>query len=176
MLLQSEHEKCVACQTVLLKYFHKWLKVCKIKDTWVIFVGGDCFTSNIVQQCVQGYICFFFSLWQRWFINGEISCFSGSHLPLALLAMTVLLLCFLLIPLTIAISVNTLKVYRYCNDNTKQVNAFQDCYWRSGKCIQKSSCILYIHKTSALSLYTCLVHLSLHRSPNGWDTLFILWL
>lgn len=62
MLLQSEHEKCVACQTVLLKYFHKWLKVCKIKDTWIIFVGGDCFTSNIVQQCVQGYICFFFPL------------------------------------------------------------------------------------------------------------------
>lgn len=41
---------------------------------------------------------------QRWFIDGEVHCFTGGHLPLALLAMAVLLLCFLLIPLTIIVS------------------------------------------------------------------------
>ena len=52
-------------------------------------------------------------LWQRWFINGEVSCFTGPHLPLALLAMAVLLLCFLLIPLTTIISLDILKVHTH---------------------------------------------------------------
>ena len=54
------------------------------------------------------------SLWQRWFINGEVSCFTGPHLPLALLAMAVLLLCFLLIPLTTITSLDILKVHTQC--------------------------------------------------------------
>ena len=53
------------------------------------------------------------SLWQRWFINGEVPCFTGPHLPLALLAMAVLLLCFLLIPLTTIISLDILKVHTH---------------------------------------------------------------
>ena len=32
MLLQSEHENCVMCQNLSLKYFHKQLKIRKIKD------------------------------------------------------------------------------------------------------------------------------------------------
>ena len=51
------------------------------------------------------------SLWQRWFINGEVPCFTGPHLPLALLAMAVLLVCFLLIPLTMIISLDILEVH-----------------------------------------------------------------
>ena len=35
----------------------------------------------------------------RWYINGDIECFKGGHLPLALLAIAVLLLALLLIPL-----------------------------------------------------------------------------
>ena len=51
------------------------------------------------------------SVWQRWFISGEVPCFTGPHLPLALLAMAVLFLCFLLIPLTIITSLDILKVH-----------------------------------------------------------------
>ena len=36
---------------------------------------------------------------QVWFINGDVECFTGGHTPLALLAMLVLLFCFLFIPL-----------------------------------------------------------------------------
>ena len=41
---------------------------------------------------------------RRWFINGDIECFKGGHLPLALLAITVLLIALLLAPLTVVIT------------------------------------------------------------------------
>ena len=41
---------------------------------------------------------------RRWFINGDIECFKGGHLPLALLAITLLLIALLLAPLTVVIT------------------------------------------------------------------------
>ena len=35
---------------------------------------------------------------QRWFVNGNIGCFTGWHIPLALLAIAVLAITVLLIP------------------------------------------------------------------------------
>ena len=40
-------------------------------------------------------------LWlQRWYVNGDVECFKGLHLPLALLAIIILLACILAIPFT----------------------------------------------------------------------------
>ena len=44
------------------------------------------------------------SLPQRWYVNGEVKCFTGGHIPLALLAILVLLAAALLIPLTAVLS------------------------------------------------------------------------
>ena len=37
---------------------------------------------------------------QVWYVSGEIKCFTGGHISLALLAILVLLFCALLIPLS----------------------------------------------------------------------------
>lgn len=47
---------------------------------------------------------------QRWFLNGQVKCFTGGHLPLALLAILVLLVCLALIPLTAAVATERLRV------------------------------------------------------------------
>lgn len=39
------------------------------------------------------------SLSQRWIVNGNIQCFHGFHAGLSVLAVSVLLLCILIIPL-----------------------------------------------------------------------------
>jgi len=49
----------------------------------------------------------------RWFLNGDIECFNGAHIPLGLAAIVVLIACLSLIPLTIAISLEKLKVPRW---------------------------------------------------------------
>jgi hypothetical protein len=41
---------------------------------------------------------------QRWFVNGNIGCFTGWHIPLALLAIAVLVMAVLLVPLVCLIS------------------------------------------------------------------------
>ena len=47
---------------------------------------------------------------QRWYINGEVKCFQGSHAPLALLAIIVLALCVTVIPLLSIIAVDRIQV------------------------------------------------------------------
>ena len=117
------------------------------------------------------------SLWQRWFINGEVPCFTGPHLPLALLAMAVLLLCFLLIPLTTIISLDILKVHAHSvhshlsvwyvkRENTSVSNVhIVISRWR----MQSKSLDLASVKTTWVLSFLC-------RSRNGWDTLFLHWL
>ena len=41
---------------------------------------------------------------QRWFVNGEVECFTGSHIALALLAILVLLTALLLLPLSVLVT------------------------------------------------------------------------
>jgi hypothetical protein len=47
---------------------------------------------------------------QRWYINGEVKCFQGSHAPLAFLAIIVLVLCVTLIPLLAVIAYDRIQV------------------------------------------------------------------
>ena len=42
---------------------------------------------------------------QRWFHSGNIECFSGGHLPLALLSIIILLLAHALIPYLTAVAI-----------------------------------------------------------------------
>ena len=41
---------------------------------------------------------------QRWYVCGDVECFKGYHLPLALLAIITLAFCVLIIPVTAAIA------------------------------------------------------------------------
>lgn len=47
---------------------------------------------------------------QRWYVNGDIRCFTGGHVPLAMFAILILALCLLIIPTLIVIAV---KVYMH---------------------------------------------------------------
>ena len=60
--------------------------------------------------CLQFTICIIIIIMQRWFLSGEMECFAGGHVPLALLAIVTLLLCFLLVPVTLVVSLNLFKV------------------------------------------------------------------
>lgn len=46
---------------------------------------------------------------QRWHVNGEVQCFSGGHIGLALLAIVVLLAAVLMIPLIVLVATGKLK-------------------------------------------------------------------
>lgn len=43
---------------------------------------------------------------QRWFVNGNITCFTGGHLPLALLAIILLILSISIIPISAMVAVD----------------------------------------------------------------------
>lgn len=47
---------------------------------------------------------------QRWYVNGNIKCFSGGHIALGLLAILVLGLCVTLIPLSFTYIMGWLRV------------------------------------------------------------------
>ena len=51
-----------------------------------------------------------FPIVQRWYINGNVKCFSGGHIPLGLLAIVVLGFCLSIIPITLIYSVGWLQV------------------------------------------------------------------
>lgn len=47
---------------------------------------------------------------QRWFVDGETQCFTGGHLPLAVVAVIVLLICTGAIPFAAIIAVKEFEV------------------------------------------------------------------
>lgn len=49
----------------------------------------------------------------RWYVNGNIECFSGTHIPLGLFAILVLASCVALIPIVILISLGKVSVPRW---------------------------------------------------------------
>ena len=59
-------------------------------------------------------------LCQRWYISGGVECFTGWHIPLAVLAVAVLALCVGLVPLAICAALNKVKF----NDRS----TFELCY------------------------------------------------
>ena len=69
----------------------------------------------------------------RWYISGNIECFKGGHLPLALLAITVLLLAVLLIPLCALIAFQKLpeKLRSLHHLRSPLTKAFKHelCWW-----------------------------------------------
>ena len=50
---------------------------------------------------------------QRWFVNGEVECFTGSHVALGLLAILVLLVSLLLIPFVFLLAIGRVKMVGY---------------------------------------------------------------
>ena len=48
---------------------------------------------------------------QRWFVDGEVQCFTGGHLPLALVAIVILLICALAIIFVFVAAVKEFQVY-----------------------------------------------------------------
>ena len=49
---------------------------------------------------------------QRWYVNGEIECFTGGHIPLALLAIIVLLGTLFILPFIVLVATGKLKNVR----------------------------------------------------------------
>ena len=47
---------------------------------------------------------------QRWFVDGEVQCFAGGHLPLALVAIVILLICALAIMFVFVTAVKEFQV------------------------------------------------------------------
>ena len=47
---------------------------------------------------------------QRWFVDGSVKCFTGGHLPLAIMAILTLMFCVLLIIFVTAIVFKKIKV------------------------------------------------------------------
>ena len=53
-------------------------------------------------------------LLQRWYVSGDIQCFTGGHIPLALLAILMLALCVFLIPTLIVLSIKVNPLLPIC--------------------------------------------------------------
>ena len=49
----------------------------------------------------------------RWFVNGNMKCFNGGHIPLGLLAIAILFACTVLSPLAVLFSLNYIKKIRW---------------------------------------------------------------
>ena len=47
---------------------------------------------------------------QRWFVDGSVKCFTGGHLPLAIMAMVILLFYLLLVTFVTAVVLKKIKV------------------------------------------------------------------
>ena len=47
---------------------------------------------------------------QRWYVNGNVRCFNGGHIPLGLLAIVALGFCLSIIPITLIYSAGWLQV------------------------------------------------------------------
>ena len=100
-------------------------------------------TSIVVLNCPtikqQGY---------RWFINGDIECFKGGHLPLALLAITLLLIALFLIPLTVLITQRKLpEKFRLLNFlQSPLTEAFRDKFrwWSAIELLRRFLLLLFV--------------------------------
>ena len=51
---------------------------------------------------------------QRWFVDGSVKCFTGGHLPLAIMAILILMLYMLLIVFVTAVVLKKIKVSHNC--------------------------------------------------------------
>ena len=109
----------------------------------VLMYGHVVHTSIVILNCPaisqQGL---------RWFINGDIECFKGGHLPLALLAITVLLIAPLLIPLTVLITQRKLpENFRWLKYLVSPLTeAFTDDYkwWSAIELLRRFLLLLFI--------------------------------
>ena len=51
---------------------------------------------------------------QRWFVDGSVKCFTGGHLPLAIMAILILMFYILLIIFVTAVVLKKVKVSHHC--------------------------------------------------------------
>lgn len=56
-------------------------------------------------------LIFYFICVQRWFVDGTVECFTGSHVVLAVFAILVLMMCFAIVIVTTAIVLRKVKVF-----------------------------------------------------------------
>ena len=52
---------------------------------------------------------------QRWYVDGDIQCFTGGHIPLALFAMLTLALCVAIVPTLVIVSLKVNVSATYCS-------------------------------------------------------------
>ena len=64
---------------------------------------------------------------QRWFIDGSVKCFAGGHLPLAIMAMLILIFYVLLIIFAIAIAMKKIKVSKNIRVYVSIIQMFVTC-------------------------------------------------
>ena len=132
----------IATLTVKLKKFERTLWY-GLWTLTVLMYSHVVHTSIVILNCPaisqQGL---------RWFINGDIECFKGGHLPLALLAITVLLIALLLIPLTVLITQRKLpEKFRWLNYLLPPLTeAFTDDYkwWSAIELLRRFLLLLFI--------------------------------
>ena len=73
---------------------------------------------------------------QRWFVDGSVKCFTGGHLPLAIMAMVILLFYLLLVTVLTAVVLKTIKV---------------SVYYICSSCV-----VLYTHMSMYVYMYVCM--------------------
>ena len=59
--------------------------------------------------CTYELLCIFHSI-QRWFVDGSVKCFTGGHLPFAIMAVVILLFYLLLVIVLTAVVLKRIKV------------------------------------------------------------------
>ena len=82
---------------------------------------------NHTYICMHIYIHMFASFMQRWFVDGSVKCFTGGHLPLAIVAILILILYMLLIIFVTAVVFKRIKV-RNTNCSFQYINSLLAVY------------------------------------------------
>lgn len=98
---------------VLLQYTHLLHSSMSVLNCVSLPVNGD--TELVSPGCRRQSRVTFYGLIppscsQRWFLDGEVQCFTGGHLLLSLLAVAVLVFCIALIPLTLLLTLKDFSV------------------------------------------------------------------
>ena len=85
--------------------------------TVIITSSHKCSFATVVYVIISTMSTDYFSLYwllhillQRWFVDGTVKCFEGGHLPLAILAMRILIFYVLIVSFIIAVVLRKIKV------------------------------------------------------------------
>ena len=114
----------------------------------------------------------------RWYIDGDIECFKGGHLPLALLAITVLLVALLLMPLSIIIALQKLpQRFRWLKYLISPLTeAFRDNFkwWSAIELLRRFVILLFIfpfHGSALVSAFVLMIFTTVYLFIQPYKSL-----